>query len=120
MMISQDFLREFAARSYFGGKISYDFYRTFNRMCNSITHELFMGMEEFRSLPIGDRRQLMEVNGALLQQFKTAVTIDDSTCMIQGVDAAAKYESPTNFFGHYSNTCPGVPTLCVASDILVM
>ena len=42
------FLREFASLLYFGGKISYNFYRDITSMCNGMTLELFMGMEEFR------------------------------------------------------------------------
>ncbi len=105
------FLREFASLLYFGGKISYNFYRDITSMCNGMTLELFMGMEEFRwanknniktfqvlnlhffafrSLPIGDRRQLLEVNGGLLQQFKTVFTFSEKSCYAKSIDCISK------------------------------
>ncbi len=85
-----NFMVELCSVSYYGGKVSLDFLQAFYKFCKNITLELFMGMEEFKSLPINDRKQLMEVNGNLIHHYKAAISIDDDACMVQTIDAAAK------------------------------
>ena len=43
-----EFCKELVTLSYFGGQISYSFFKEFNNMFNTFNFELFMAMEEFR------------------------------------------------------------------------
>ena len=67
-----------ARLGYFGGVADAKLYSQFSGMYTKFSNEFYLSLEEFRALPLADRRQLIKVNGGLLARFKSAINIQVS------------------------------------------
>lgn len=91
MVTHPEFLKELATVSYFGGEMSFEFYKNFNNMSNKILEESFRIVEEFKELPWKDRQRLIEHNGVNINRFKTALFMDDDfSCLSKGIEGFTK------------------------------
>lgn len=91
ILAQPEFMKKLANFSYFGGQPDMDFIQKFQLMCDRFAHFVLTTSEEFKMLSFGDRRQLIEVNGPLLNRFKCSVTIQETnSCLVNGIEQATK------------------------------
>ena len=69
----------------------FPFCSEFDKMCDFFTHEHFTALDEFKSLPLDDRRALVENNGRIIKSFKNSLCIHDTeSCFCKGIDKATR------------------------------
>eukprot|EP00094_Tigriopus_californicus_P007710 TCALIF_07425-PA protein Name:"Similar to FTZ-F1 Nuclear hormone receptor FTZ-F1 (Bombyx mori)" AED:0.27 eAED:0.27 QI:0/0/0/0.2/1/1/5/0/551 len=91
ILTQPDFMKKLANFSYFGGQPDMAFIQRFQLMCDKFAHFVMTTSDEFKMLSFGDRRQLVEVNGPLLNRFKCSVTIQETnSCLVNGIEQATK------------------------------
>ncbi len=84
-------LREIVTVGYFGGKVSYEFFRTFNNVCSVYVKMIIACGANLNELSPRDKKMLMEKNSALVNRYKAALFLDDDeSCFSKGIECYAK------------------------------
>lgn len=89
MVRKQDFMLEFTKLIYFGGRGDYDFYRKFYALCDNFVEALYFLVDDFRTLPMSDCKELLDVNGQVMLCLKYAISLQERNwCFVQVIQSA--------------------------------
>lgn len=89
--VHPDFLKQLATMSYFGGHVTYDFFRLFNQMCSKKINEMYLRLDETKQLSFNDRKTLQEKNGSMMHKFNCSVTFEEpENCFSKTIDVFTK------------------------------
>ena len=74
------FIRDLATAVYFGGKMDYEGYRSFNSLYSVIAYHITRGQEDFGTLHPADQEILLCTNTAIWNQLRFASLLYESGC----------------------------------------
>jgi len=74
------FIRELATAVYFGGKMDYEGYRSFNSLYSVVAYHITRGQEDFATLHPADQEILLCTNAAIWNQLRFASLLYESGC----------------------------------------
>ena len=69
---NRNFIRELATAVYFGGKMDYEGYRSFNSLYSVVNYHITRGQEDFAGLHPADQEVLLGTNAAIWNQLRFA------------------------------------------------
>jgi len=77
---NHSFIRELATAVYFGGKMDYEGYRSFNSLYSVVAYHITRGQDDFAGLHPADQEILLCTNTAIWNQLRFASLLYESGC----------------------------------------
>jgi hypothetical protein len=73
--------------------MSYFVYKSCNNMFDRFASDLMLSLDDFRTLPASDQRQLLDVNGQMMSRVKSSLSMklqEEDVCLSKGIECIVK------------------------------